>query len=610
MSLTKARLHAKSRLSQLSARIFDRPVFWPLSQLSTGHLRRSAFTAVVTVVLVSATAGCRGTTPPASQAATTAVPRGGEIVASVRTDPKTFNRHTAADSTTNTIALLMHAKLVRINQATQAVEPMLAESWTTSDNGRRFILALRKDVVFSDGHPFTADDVVFGFQAAYDERSHSFMGEALKAGGKPLTAAAIDPHTVSITFPEPFAPGVRILDNLTILPRHQLEQSLKAGTFAKSWSLDTPPSAMAGLGPFVLREYVPGQRLVFERNPRYFAKAPDGGPLPYLDRLVVEIIPDQNAELLRLESGQLDMMTGAIAPAAYAPMKRAADEGRVKLLDLGVSRSADAFWFNLKPGALGDDPRAAWLQRDELRRAISLAVDRKVVADTVFLGAGVPVYGAETPANKEWYWAGTPQIPYDPGAARRLLASIGLTDRDGDGLLEDAAGRPARFALVTQKGRPNFERAAAVIRDQLKKIGLTVDVVLLDAAAVIERLLTMKYDALYFNLDRSDLDPAISPDFWFSSGSAHVWNLGQKTPATDWERNIDDLMTRQIASPDLAERKRLYDEVQRIFAEHSPILYFVAPRIYVAHSVRVTNVTPAEAPPQLLWRPETVAVRH
>jgi len=245
-----------------------------------------------------------------------------------------------------------------------------------------------------------------------------------------------------------------------------------------------------------------------------------------------------------------------------------------------------------------------------LRRAISLAVDRKVVADTVFLGAGVPVYGAETPANKEWYWAGTPQIAYDPAAARRLLASIGLTDRDGDGLLEDAAGRPARFALVTQKGRPNFERAAAVIRDQLKIVGLTVDVVLLEAAAVIERLLTMKYDALYFNLDRSDLDPAISPDFWFSSGSAHVWNLGQKTPATDWERNIDELMTRQIASPDLAERKRLYDDVQRIFAEHAPILYFVAPRIYVAHSARVTNVTPAEAPPQLLWRPETVAVRH
>ena len=94
------------------------------------------------------------------------------------------------------------------------------------------------------------------------------------------------------------------------------------------------------------------------------------------------------------------MMTSEIAPEAYAPLKRAADRGRVKLLDLGVSRNADGLWFNLKPGALADDPRAAWLQRDELRRAISMAVDRKLFADTVFFGAGVPVYGPETPANK------------------------------------------------------------------------------------------------------------------------------------------------------------------------------------------------------------------
>src|SRR6185436_1473527 len=149
-------------------------------------------------------------------------------------------------------------------------------------------------------------------------------------------------------------------------------------------------SEIVGLGPFVLREYVPGQRVVFARNPRYFGKAPDGGSLPYLDRLVVEIIPDQSAELLRLESGQLDMMTSEIAPEAYAPLKRAADGGRVTLLDLGVSRNADGLWFNLKPGAFAGDPRAAWIQRDEVRRAISLAVDRKAFADTVLLGAGVP----------------------------------------------------------------------------------------------------------------------------------------------------------------------------------------------------------------------------
>src|SRR6185369_14162661 len=109
---------------------------------------------------------------------------------------------------------------------------------------------------------------------------------------------------------------------------------------------------------------------------------------PYLDRLVVEIIPDQSAEMLRLESGQLDMMTSQITPEAYAPMKRAADQGRVKLYDLGVSRNADGLWFNLKPNAFAGDARAAWLQRDELRRAISMAVDRQAFADTVFFGAG------------------------------------------------------------------------------------------------------------------------------------------------------------------------------------------------------------------------------
>ena len=307
-------------------------------------------------------------------------------------------------------------------------------------------------------------------------------------------------------------------------------------------------------------EYLPGQRLVFAPNPRYSGKAADGGALPYLERLVVEIIPDQSAELLRLESGQLDMMTSEISPQAYAPLKRAADEGRVKLLDLGVSRNADGFWFNLKPGAFGEDPRAPWLQRDELRRAISLAVDRKLFADTVFFGAGVPVYGPETPANKKWYWPGLPQIPHDPAAAKRLLASIGLADRNGDGLLEDAQSRPARFTLLTQKGRPNLERGAAVIRDELKKIGLTVDVVMLDAGAVIDQLLHARYEAMYFNADKSDLDPGSNPDFWFSFGTAHMWNLEEKAPVTAWERRIDELMARQIAS---TRRERAQGTLQR-----------------------------------------------
>jgi peptide/nickel transport system substrate-binding protein len=566
--------------------------------------------AISFAIVISIIAGCRSSTPPKTPSTNAAVTRGGELLVSIRTDPRSFNRHSARDTTTDLVSNLTQAKLVRINLATQLVEPYLAESWTSTDEGRRFIVSLKRDVVFSDGQPFTADDVVFGFQAAYDERSGSVLADSVQAGHQKLQVRAIDPHTVSITFPEPFAPGLRILDVLPILPRHKLAPALEAGTFAKAWGLDTPPSDIVGLGPFVLNQYTPGQRLVFARNPKYFGKAPDGGALPYVDRVVMDIIPDQSAELLRLESGQLDMMASEISPDAYAPLKRAADQGRVTLLDLGVSRNANALWFNLKPGALGGDARAAWLQRDELRRAISLAVDRKVFSDTVYLGAGVPVYGPETPANTQWYWAGLQQTPHDPAGARQLLASIGLADRNGDGMLEDTRNQPARFTLLTQKGRANLERGTAVIRDELKKIGVAVDVVPLDAVAVIDRFLNARYDAVYFSVDKSDLDPGTNPDFWFSSGSAHVWNLEQKTPATEWERRIDELMTRQIASPDMAERRRLYDEVQKIFAEHLPIVYFVAPRIYVAHSARVTNVTPSEYRPQLLWRPETVALSH
>jgi len=583
-----------------------------MGQLLTRHTRRLAFSVAIALICSGLGAACRSNTSSESAApaaATRAIPRGGELLVSVRSEPRSFNRHASRDSTTNLVSNLTQSRLVVVNQVTQAVEPSLAERWTTADEGRRVTMTLRRDVVFSDGHPFTADDVLFSFEAAYDEKGGSLLAEAVEAGGKKLQVAVTDPYTVVITFPAPFAPGIRILDNLPIFPRHHLDAALKAGTIAKAWGLDTPPSEIVGLGPFVVSQYVPGQRIVFSRNPHYFAKAPDGGALPYLDRLVMEIIPDQSAELLRLESGQLDMMTSEVSPDAYAPLKRAADEGRVTLLDLGVSRNADGLWFNLKPGALGSDPRAAWLQRDELRLAISMAVDRKVFADTVFLGAGVPVYGPETPANKNWYWSGQPRTPHDPAAAKTLLASIGLTDR-GDGVLKDARSQPVRFTLLTQKGRPNLERAAAVIRDELKKIGVTVDVVALDSGAVINAFLTARYDAVYFNADKTDLDPGTNPDYWFSSGSAHVWNLEEKTPATEWERRIDELMTRQIASPDPAERKRLYDEVQKIFSEHLPMIYFVAPRIYAAHSVRVTNLTPAEYRPQMLWRPETVAVIH
>src|SRR5207248_106950 len=151
---------------------------------------------------------------------------GGELVASIRTEPRTFNRLAARDSSTDLVATLTQARLVRINKQTQEVEPWLAQRWTASDDGRRVTLSLREGVTFSDGHPFTSDDVLFTFEAAYDPRAASVLADSLEIGGRKLDVAAPDAHTIAITFPVPFAPGVRLLDNLPILPRHKLGAAL------------------------------------------------------------------------------------------------------------------------------------------------------------------------------------------------------------------------------------------------------------------------------------------------------------------------------------------------------------------------------------------------
>jgi peptide/nickel transport system substrate-binding protein len=537
------------------------------------------------------------------------IPRGGQIVASLHSDPRTFNCFLTQDIASDIVATLLNAKLVRLNRVNQEIEPWLAESWERSSDGRRFTIKLRTGVTFSDGHPFTSDDVLFSFEAAYDQRDGAVVGSSLMVGGKPLAAEAPDPATVVVTFPQPFGPGVRILENLPILPRHKLGTSLRDGTFGKVWGMATPPGELAGLGPFVLKSYAPGQRLEFVRNPRYWRRNGADAPLPYLDAIRLEIVPDQDVELLRLENGELDMTATEMRPEDYAPLKRASASGKIRVLDLGVGFDADSLWFNLKPGGLGPgDRRAPWLQHEMLRRAISKVVDRQLFANTVFLGAGVPVYGPITPANRNWF-ANLPPTPHDPAGAARDLASIGLTDRNGDGVLEDAAGQPVRFALLAQKGNSSIERGAAVIRDELKKIGVVVDVVSLDANSVIHRFLSGQYDAVYFRIATTDTDPAVNPDFWLSSGSAHAWNIEEKTPATPWEARIDELMKRQMASSDFAERKRLFDEVQTIFAEHLPTIQFVAPRIYVAVSSRLTNLHPtAFTRPQVLWSPDTIGV--
>jgi peptide/nickel transport system substrate-binding protein len=534
--------------------------------------------------------------------------RGGQIVASLRADPRSFNRMVTSDQPTEVVAMLTQGRLVRINRSTFDLEPWLAERWESSDDGRVHTLHLRPGVVWSDGTAFTSGDVLFSLKAVYDPRAKSVLASSLMVGDQPIAGTAPDAATVVLTYAAPSGLGVRLLDQLPILPRHKLESALSAATFAQAWSTATAPAEIVGTGPFLLREYHPGQRLVFDRNPRYWRKAANGDSLPYIDRLVLELAPDQNAELLRLQSGAIDLTHSELRSDDYIPVRRAEDAGTLTMMELGVSPDADAFWFCLKPEKKGRDPRFAFVNRREFRQAISHAVDREEFAQTVFLGEAVPIWGPITPGNRIWFSPNVPRYPFDRARARELLKTIGLEDRNGNGVVEDKAGTEARFTVITQQGLGYYERGTTVLREYAAAVGIALDIVPLEFSAMVARLLSCDYDAIYMRPLATHLDPAGNLDYWLSSGAAHLWNMQQLAPATDWEKQIDKLMREQATTLDLARRQEIFAEAQKVLAENVPVLYFASPRLYYAHSRRVRGVVPSIMRPPVLWNADSFSV--
>jgi peptide/nickel transport system substrate-binding protein len=553
---------------------------------------------IAILALAGLLAAC-STPEPASQ-------QGGTLVATVRTEPTTYNRLASAQTADELFRLLVHDTLIRVNRQSGALEPRLATSWSATDDGRRWTLNLREGVMFSDGAPFTADDVVFTFRALYDPVVASEIASNYLVDGRPIAVRATGPHVVEFEFPAPLGRGLEIIGGLPILPRHALAAALDAGTFREAWGLQTAPSALVGLGPFVLTEHTAGVHLRFSRNPRFWGRDAEGVPLPYLDGLELQVVPEQNAEMLRLEAGQTDVPNDAIRAEDLAAFRRLATEGRVKLVDAGVTVDADGLWFNLTPGTPSASAKP-WLLRTEFRRAVSLAVSRQAIVNTVFLTAAEPIAGPVTPGHGEWFLPDL--VPAnDAAAATRLLAGIGLIDRDGDGMLEDARGRPVRFTVLTQKGVSVRERAAAVIRAQLAAIGVDAEIDVMDPTTLFSRYSSRNFDTIYYGFGSDTVDPTGNADFWLSSGPYHVWNPGQSRPATDWERSIDELMGRLSSTVDHATRLRLFAQVQRLFAEQQPIVYFAARRVTVATSARVQGVTASVLSPPVLWNAEQLSL--
>src|SRR5256885_2239716 len=243
----------------------------------------------------------------------------------------------------------MQADLVHINRATQLTEPALARSWKISPDGLAYTLVLRQGIKFSDGQPLDADDVLFTFRVYLDENVHAPQRDLLIVGGKPIVVRKVDARTVVFQLAKSYGVGERLFDGLAILPRHLLERPYQEGKLGQIGSLTAAADQWAGLGPFRLKEYVAGQRLVLERNP-YFWKSDDKGyRLPYVDELVFLFVPNADAQVLKFQSGETDTIS-QLGAENFSVLSR--QQGGYTMTDAGPGLEYNFFFFNLN--ALGE----------------------------------------------------------------------------------------------------------------------------------------------------------------------------------------------------------------------------------------------------------------
>src|SRR3989442_8425551 len=254
---------------------------------------------------------------------------GGRLVVSLRAEPKTLDPVLATDAPSREVIAAMQADLVHINRATQLTEPALAKSVKVSSDGLQYTVTLRQGLRFSDGKPLDADDVLFTFRVYLDESVHSPQRDLLIVGGKPINVRKLDARTLVFEFAKPYGVGERVFDGLAILPRHLLEKPYQDGKLAQIGMLSTPANQWAGLGPFRLKEYVAGQRLILERNPYYWKTDTKGSRLPYLDELVFLFVPSADAQVLRFQSGETDLISRLGAENFSVQIGRASCRERV-----------------------------------------------------------------------------------------------------------------------------------------------------------------------------------------------------------------------------------------------------------------------------------------
>lgn len=510
---------------------------------------------------------------------------GSELRFTMRGEPKTLHPLKVNDEPSETVRYLTSGALMRINRITQQIEPELAVRWSFLEQGRKMRLQLREGVKFSDGTPFTPEDVVFTFKTLFDPAVDSPPADTFRVGDKDTTAEVTGKNEVTLTFPAPIAGVERNFEQVSLL------------------SAKSPEKEKAGLGPFVLAEHKPGSYLLLKRNPNYWKKDASGKQLPYLDAVRLEILANRDTELLRFQRGELHLINNLDADS----YERLAAESSSLVRDLGPSLEGEQLWFNQVKTSPLAEYKKAWFRSTNFRRALAESINRHEMVKVVYKNHATPGVGPFSTANKFWNNFKLRAHPFDPAAALKRLEKDGFR-KSGD-TLQDREGHAVEFSVITNAGNVSRGRLAAMLQQDWKAIGVRLNVVTLDFPSIIERITrTYDYEACLLGLVNVDLDPNGEMNVWVSSAPNHQWNPSEKSPETPWEAEIDKLMQAQTTSMDPKKRKAAFDRVQEIVWEQAPFIYLVNRNALVGISPALKGVQASVLRPQIYWNVEYLSL--
>jgi peptide/nickel transport system substrate-binding protein len=417
---------------------------------------------------------------------------------------------------------------------------------------------LREDAVWSDGVPVTADDVRFTWQAQVNPGvawASAFMKDHI------TDAEVVDPHTVRFHFTHAYAKQIQDVNEGVILPKHAWEKlPFDKWPGSSDWFLQN----LVVDGPFKIGSWQPQQDVVLVRNERYWRK-----DRPYLDKVVIRNTPDAASQMTQLFSGDTD----------FVPQVQPGDMERIKA---DPRLDVIAYWFRLYVSAVWNSRNPLFADAD-VRRALTMGIDRQTIVDTVYPG-GTGRVGVSPIVQSVWAFDKTLKpFPYDPAGARRILESKGWKDTDGDGVL-DKGGKPFSFVLLSNAGNQQRNDAAVMIQDQLKKVGIRVEPRVVEFNSMISQAVDGKFDALIFGFQ---MDTSLDLTAQFGSHETAEGNFGAYS-----NPEVDRLLAEAMSKPDIRDSKPALDRLQRIIHRDQPVTFLWESQRLSAVNRRVHDVKP------------------